>query len=95
MSAVIQQLFGKDWQSLQPGITPKSDDLVACKDACAALQRCLNAGTAQLVGSAAAGLHLPGCDADIVVLLPGLTVTNHPAELEAVAAAVKGPAGQQ
>jgi hypothetical protein len=95
MGAVVQQLFGKDWQSLQPAINPKPADLTACKDAAAALQRCLKSGTAQLVGSAAADLHLPGCDADIVVLLPGLTLANHAAELEAVVAAVKGPAGQQ
>jgi hypothetical protein len=30
-----------------------------------------------------------------VVLLPDLTADNHAAELAAVAAAVKGPAGQQ
>jgi hypothetical protein len=94
-TAVIQQLFGKDWQSLQPAIKPKPADLAACKDAAASLQRCLKSGTAQLVGSAAADLHLPGCDADIVVLLPGLTVANHASELAAVAAAVKGHAGQQ
>jgi hypothetical protein len=91
----IPQLFGKDWHSLQPVITPKAAGLTACNEAVAALQRCLMSGTAKLVGSAAADLHLPGCDADIVVLLPGLTPQNHAAQLAAVAAAVKGPAGQQ
>jgi hypothetical protein len=94
-SSVIQQLFGKDWQSLKPTITPDPAELSARQQAVAALQRCLKSGTAQLVGSAAAGLALPGCDADIVVLLPGLTAANHAAELEAVAAAVKSAAGQQ
>jgi hypothetical protein len=95
MVGVVHQLLGKDWPSLQPAITPKPADLTACKDAAAALQRCLKSGTARLVGSAAADLHLPGCDADIVVLLPGLKVANHAAELAKIAAAVKGPAGQQ
>jgi hypothetical protein len=94
-SSTIQQLFGKDWQSLQPEITPKAAERTACNEAVAALQRCLESGTARLVGSAAADLHLPGCDADIVVLLPGLTPQSHAGELAAVAAAVKGPAGQQ
>jgi hypothetical protein len=95
MGAVLQQLFGKDWQSLQPTITPDRAELSARQKTVAALQRCLKSGTAQLVGSAAAGLALPGCDADIVVLLPGLTAANHAAELAAVAAAVKSAEGQK
>jgi hypothetical protein len=94
-SSTIQQLFGRDWQSIQPEITPKAAELAACNEAVEARQHCLKSGTAKQVGSAAADLHLPGCDADIVVLLPGLTPQNHAAELAAVAAAVKGHAGQQ
>lgn len=45
----------------------------------AALQACLKEGTATLVSSAAAGLHLPGCDADILVQLPGFTAASHAA----------------
>lgn len=92
--AVLKQLLGvSGWPELESAINPSPEVVVACQDAVTALQSCLQAGTARLVGSAASGLHLPSCDADIVVLLPGFSLQGHAAAVANIAAAVQGRSG--
>lgn len=96
MGAAVAQLFSvSDWPSLQQRITPPAEAALACHDAATAVSKCLEVGKAQLVGSVPADLHLPGCDADIVVLVPDFRVENHSAALAAVTSALRSSAGQQ
>lgn len=96
MSLLLQKLFGvTGLKDLLATITPSVEAARNSQDAVAALQSCLKSGTAVLVGSVAADLHLPKSDLDIVVTLAEFSLQTHAATLQSIAATLKSSSGQQ
>lgn len=91
----LQKLLGMGtWKEALTAIAPPANLSQKSEGAITAVQSCLAAGTAVLVGSAATGLAVHNYDIDIVVTFPDFSLQTYAAALQAIASNLKGAKGQ-